>query len=364
MRTREGIGSQPHGKEMRGFSKKEREGCKLCFSSIDSDKSQTFTFSFDVVPCITQNQPFKIVPIITGTQLSGIYKDVPTGRNWVYRYVILQLSKAISIVVSFVQSPSSNIVSTQGFFVSAELVEYVMGIKWNILIEMEDIVYPPLIFIYLTGLNYLQATDISSVNFDPIMPEVLALRHRSRTKMVPIWKLNKCVMAIKHIRGLDGLGLLQAAGEFIKAEQDSNDANEQVGNVAVQRKIPYQLRKSGDLSIELVCPMFRKSQNEAAKELRVSQTTLKIWCRIKGIKRWPCRILIIMDGLAMNVEEYRMDSYLKVNGIHLTLSELEEKKRKFEEDPSTPIDDEIFLLRNYMCKRKSNKRCYVKHVQS
>ncbi|KAF3321677.1 Protein RKD4 [Carex littledalei] len=191
-------------------------------------------------------------------------------------------------------------------------------------------------------------------------------------------------------------------------EHDSNGANEQVGNVAgaeedaipiveeralgskvlgidlnlpiveetsdVERvDLPDQapvdvnappMRKSGDLSIELVRPMFRKLQNEAAKELRVSQTTLKMWCRIKGIKRWPYRILTSMDGLARNVEEYGMDSYLKVNGIHLTLSELEEKKRKFEEDPTTPIDDEIFLLRNYMCKRKSNKRRYVKHVQS
>ncbi|KAF3334326.1 hypothetical protein FCM35_KLT20930 [Carex littledalei] len=30
-----------------------------------------------------------------------------------------------------------------------------------------------------TPLNYLQATDISSVTFDPIMPEVFALKHRS-----------------------------------------------------------------------------------------------------------------------------------------------------------------------------------------
>ena len=59
-----------------------------------------------------------------------------------------------------------------------------------------------------------------------------------------------------------------------------------------------------------------------------------------------------------------MTSYLKEKEIHLTQSELEEKKRKFEEDPSTPINEEIFLLRNHMCKKKSNKRRYVKHVQS
>jgi hypothetical protein len=57
-----------------------------------------------------------------------------------------------------------------------------------------------------------------------------------------------------------------------------------------------------------------------------------------------------------------MEQFMKVNGIHLTVRELEDKKRKFEEDPTTPIDDEIFLLRNYMCKRKANKRRYVKHV--
>ncbi|KAF3331700.1 protein disulfide-isomerase LQY1 [Carex littledalei] len=142
------------------------------------------------------------------------------------------------------------------------------------------------------------------------------------------------------------LGLLQAAGEFIEAEHDSNGANEQVGNVAgaeedaipiveeralgskvlgIDLNLPIveetsdvervdlpdpalidvnapPMRKSGDLSIELVRPMFRKLQNEAAKELRVSQTTLKTWCRIKGIKRGPYRILTSMDGLARNVE--------------------------------------------------------------
>ncbi|KAF3337099.1 hypothetical protein FCM35_KLT17686 [Carex littledalei] len=58
------------------------------------------------------------------------------------------------------------------------------------------------------------------------------------------------------------------------------------------------MRKSGDLSIELVRPMFRKLQNEVAKELRVSQTTLKTWCRIKGI--W--------NGLILESERDSSDS--------------------------------------------------------
>ncbi|KAF3334718.1 hypothetical protein FCM35_KLT21322 [Carex littledalei] len=160
--------------------------------------------------------------------------------------------------------------------------------------------------------------------------------------MAPIRKLNKRVMAIKHICGLDGLGLLQAAGEFIKAEHDSNDANEQVGNVAgaeedaipiveerpvgskvlgIDLNLPIveetsdvervdlpdpapvdvnapPMRRFGDLSIELVRPMLRKLQNEAAKELRVSQTTLKTWCRIEGI--W--------NGLILESERDSSDS--------------------------------------------------------
>ncbi|KAF3338858.1 Histidyl-tRNA synthetase [Carex littledalei] len=56
-------------------------------------------------------------------------------------------------------------------------------------------------------------------------------------------------------------------------------------------------RKSGDLSIELVRPMFKKLQNEAAKELRVSHTMLKI-CRIKGI--W--------NGLILESERDSSDS--------------------------------------------------------
>ncbi|KAF3334395.1 Protein RKD4 [Carex littledalei] len=200
-----------------------------------------------------------------------------------------------------------------------------MGIKWNILIGMEDIVYPPLRFIYLTGPEHdsnganEQVGNVAGAEEDAI-PIVEGLLDQKFLALILIYQLLKKLLTLKG-------------------------------------------RKSRDLFIELVRPMFRKPQNEAAEELRVSQTTLKMWCRIKGIKRWPCRILTSMDGLARNVEEYGMDSYLKVNGIHPTLSELEEKK-KFEEDPSTPIDDEIFLLRNYMCKRKSNKRRYVKHVQS
>ncbi|KAF3325542.1 hypothetical protein FCM35_KLT08622 [Carex littledalei] len=58
------------------------------------------------------------------------------------------------------------------------------------------------------------------------------------------------------------------------------------------------MRKYGDLSIELVRPMFRKLQNEVAKELRVSQTTLKTWCMIKGI--W--------NGLILESERDSSDS--------------------------------------------------------
>ena len=40
------------------------------------------------------------------------------------------------------------------------------------------VTYKNMLNMDLFAVNYLQATDISSVTFDPIMPEVLALTHR------------------------------------------------------------------------------------------------------------------------------------------------------------------------------------------
>jgi transposase len=57
-----------------------------------------------------------------------------------------------------------------------------------------------------------------------------------------------------------------------------------------------------DLSFKLVASKFRMPIKEAAKELRVSTSTLQTWCRTNGIPRWPYRKIRSMKILLENVK--------------------------------------------------------------
>lgn len=51
-----------------------------------------------------------------------------------------------------------------------------------------------------------------------------------------------------------------------------------------------------------------------------------------------------------------MDGFLKDKGLSFTMSEIEDKKRSFEANPTEPIDDSVLLLRSRMHRAADYKR--------
>ena len=51
-----------------------------------------------------------------------------------------------------------------------------------------------------------------------------------------------------------------------------------------------------------------------------------------------------------------MDDFLKVQGSSFTMSEIEDKKRSFEANPSEPIEDSVLLLGTRMHRATDYKR--------
>ncbi|KAF3325474.1 peptide transporter PTR2 [Carex littledalei] len=56
------------------------------------------------------------------------------------------------------------------------------------------------------------------------------------------------------------------------------------------------------------------------------------------------------------IKECGMDGFLKEKGLSFTVSEIEDKKRSFEANPSEPIDDSVLLLRSRMHRAADYKR--------
>jgi RWP-RK domain len=57
-----------------------------------------------------------------------------------------------------------------------------------------------------------------------------------------------------------------------------------------------------DLTFDLVAPKFGMPILETAKQIGVSKSTLRIWCKFNGITRWPHRKIQSMDMLISNVQ--------------------------------------------------------------
>ncbi|XP_078151672.1 protein RKD4-like isoform X2 [Carex rostrata] len=218
--------------------------------------------------------------------------------------------------------------------------------------------------------------------------------------MAPIWKLSSRVKAIENIRALVGLDVNVPGGLDLNIEEsigadgvdslylapqplnvavngpvdaiesidvdgvDSPDPAPQLLNVAVNGPINVSVnapgqkstRKMKELSYALVAPLFKKTKKEAAKELRVSQSTLAVWCRRNNIPRWPYRLVSSMENMLSNIQECGMDGFLKEKGSSFTMSEIADKKRSFEANPSEPIEDSVLLLRTRMHRAVHYKR--------
>ncbi|KAF3321937.1 dolichol-phosphate mannosyltransferase subunit 1 [Carex littledalei] len=140
------------------------------------------------------------------------------------------------------------------------------------------------------------------------------------------------------------------------APQLLNDAVNDAVNASVNAPAQKSTRKRKELSYALVAPLFKKTKKEAAKELRVSQSTLAVWCRRNNIPRWPYRLVSSMETMLSNIQECGMDGFLKEKGLSFTVSEIEDKKRSFEANPSEPLDDSVLLLRSRMHRAADYKR--------
>ncbi|XP_059302183.1 protein RKD1-like [Lycium ferocissimum] len=123
------------------------------------------------------------------------------------------------------------------------------------------------------------------------------------------------------------------------------------------------------LSREAISKCFYMPINQAAKELNIGVTLLKIRCRDLGIRRWPHRKLMSLQTLIKNVKTCYPcfdDEYLQElkrgegNGMEQkwkdVIDSLEEEKKRMEEIPDMELEEKTKKLRQSCFKANHKKR--------
>ncbi|KAF3336997.1 UDP-glucose pyrophosphorylase [Carex littledalei] len=195
--------------------------------------------------------------------------------------------------------------------------------------------------------------------------------------MASISRINNRVQAIDPAsRGVFGLELLQAVGQFLLQDDVDNGAIAAVPNV---KDVPLHVNDLvvddphptphpaldcmndrvhegvvNGLTFEMVTPFFKQPLGVAARELRISKSSLMIWSRVHHIPRWPYRMIMSMEKLITIVKLYGIGYKCQVKGLHFNVEELEKRKRAFEKDPSVPIEASILHFRTIMLKRAAS----------
>ncbi|GJM86826.1 hypothetical protein PR202_ga02721 [Eleusine coracana subsp. coracana] len=121
-------------------------------------------------------------------------------------------------------------------------------------------------------------------------------------------------------------------------------------------------RSSEALTFELVSRHFCMPINQAAKELNVGVTSLKLRCRELGIPRWPHRKVKILQTLIDDVQELEKDTE-PVDG-HRTrrvVEMLQQTKKLIEERPAMMLDKKTRQLRQACLREKSRRKKLMGH---
>ncbi|XP_059292686.1 protein RKD1-like [Lycium ferocissimum] len=110
------------------------------------------------------------------------------------------------------------------------------------------------------------------------------------------------------------------------------------------------------LSRETISKYFYMPIIQAAKELNIGVTFLKIRCRDLGIQRWPHRKLMSLQTLIKNVKELKRG---EGNGMEQkwkdVIDSLEEEKKRMEEIPDMELEEKTKRLRQ-SCFKADHKR--------
>ncbi|XP_059285714.1 protein RKD1-like [Lycium ferocissimum] len=110
------------------------------------------------------------------------------------------------------------------------------------------------------------------------------------------------------------------------------------------------------LSRDTISKYFYMPIIQAAKELNIGVTFLKIRCRDLGIRRWPHRKLMSLQTLIKNVKELKRG---EGNGMEQkwkdVINLLEEEKKRMEEFPDMELEEKTKRLRQ-SCFKANHKR--------
>ncbi|GJN22261.1 hypothetical protein PR202_gb09814 [Eleusine coracana subsp. coracana] len=122
-------------------------------------------------------------------------------------------------------------------------------------------------------------------------------------------------------------------------------------------------RSSEALTFELVSRHFCMPVNQAAKELNVGVTSLKLTCRKLGIPRWPHRKVKILQTLIDDVQELEKDTDEQVDGdrTRRVVEMLQQTKKLIEERPAMMLDKKTMQLRQACLREKSRRKKLMGH---
>ncbi|PWA38548.1 protein RKD1 [Artemisia annua] len=107
-----------------------------------------------------------------------------------------------------------------------------------------------------------------------------------------------------------------------------------------------------EYSKEVISQYFYMPIPQAAKELGIGLTALKVNCRRVGIKRWPYRKL---ESLKSSEDRYAQPGNNKQELIRM----MEEEKKQIEDNPNLSVAKSTQRLRQYCFKAKHKQRKYV-----
>ncbi|KAL4561318.1 hypothetical protein LXL04_033482 [Taraxacum kok-saghyz] len=110
------------------------------------------------------------------------------------------------------------------------------------------------------------------------------------------------------------------------------------------------------LSRETISKYFYMPIKQAAKELNVGITLLKIRCRELGILRWPHRKLMSLQNVINNVQELGKSSSDAHVKLREAISILERERKKMEEIPDLNLEHNTKKLRQALFKANYKKR--------
>ncbi|KAJ4782620.1 RWP-RK domain-containing family protein [Rhynchospora pubera] len=104
------------------------------------------------------------------------------------------------------------------------------------------------------------------------------------------------------------------------------------------------------INFDQVVQKFNVPISKAAKEFKLSTSTLKLRCRELGFEKWPYPKLKSLRNLVNNLTKYRIRDFQNI------VDEIWEEIESIKENPSLDIKAETKILRQQMYELKRKRR--------